>query len=68
MSDSQRYRIKELTARLETMMAERREAVAMARRICKEQGVPHDWPDNLHLADVIEKRIYNQLVGGDSDG
>jgi len=46
-------------AELQQLRAERAEAVKMARAICRDNDWWSDWPDNLHLADVIEKRIYN---------
>jgi len=41
---------------------ERKAAIRQARSLCREFGLANDWPDNLHLADIIEKRIYNPLV------
>lgn len=35
---------------------EREEAVAMLRRVCEEHG-DNKWPDDLHLADVIDKHL-----------
>ena len=35
---------------------ERAEAIEMLRQVCEEIG-DNDWPDNLHLADIIEKHI-----------
>ena len=37
-------------------MSERAETVAMLRRVCGEHG-DNDWPDDLHLADVIDKHL-----------
>ena len=39
---------------------ERLAAVAALREICEEHG-DNDWPDNLHLADVIEKHLGRHL-------
>jgi len=39
---------------------EREEAVAMLRRVCEHQG-DNDWPDDLHLADVIDKHLWRHL-------
>jgi len=39
---------------------EREAAVAMLRQVCDEFG-DNDWPDNLHLADVIEKHLWRSL-------
>lgn len=38
---------------------ERRTAVAKARQICADEDWWNYWPDGLHMADIIEKRIYN---------
>lgn len=39
---------------------ERDETIAMLRHVCEEHG-DNDWPDNLHLADVIEKHLWRNL-------
>ena len=39
---------------------ERQEAVARLRGLCAEFG-DNDWPDDLHLADVIEKHLGDYL-------
>lgn len=39
---------------------ERAAAVAMLRIVCAEHG-DNDWPDTLHLADVIEKHLGRHL-------
>lgn len=39
---------------------ERAEAIAALRRICSHHG-DNDWPDNLHLADVIEKHLARHM-------
>jgi hypothetical protein len=39
---------------------ERQETVAKRREICGEYG-DDDWPDDLHLADVLEKHLYRHL-------
>lgn len=39
---------------------ERQEAVHMLRQVCEEHG-DNDWPDDLYLADVIEKHLYRHL-------
>lgn len=43
-------------------VVERAEIVHMLRMICDEYG-DNDWPDDLHLADVIEKHLWNHLGG-----
>lgn len=40
---------------------ERQETVAMLRRVCALVG-DNDWPENLHLGDVIEKHLYRHLA------
>ena len=39
---------------------EREEAVGKLREVCEEYG-DNDWPDNLHLRDVIEKHLWRHL-------
>jgi hypothetical protein len=39
------------------IIAERRDAIAALRSFCERVGLPNDWPDDLHLADIIEKHI-----------
>lgn len=39
------------------VIAERRDAIAALRGLCERCGLPNDWPDDLHLADIIEKQI-----------
>lgn len=41
-------------------VSERQEIIAKLREICKRYG-DNDWPDDLHLADVIEKHLYDHL-------
>ena len=40
---------------------ERDEAVAMLRVVCERYG-DNDWPDELHLADVIDKHLGRHLT------
>lgn len=44
---------------LRRLREERADAIAMARGICESEGWYNGWPDELHMADVIEKRIFN---------
>lgn len=44
----------------ESLVAERAQTVAMLRRVCEEFG-DNEWPDDLHLADVIEKHLWRHL-------
>ena len=41
---------------LERMTAERAAAIATLRRVCGDHG-DNDWPDNLHLSDIIDKHL-----------
>ncbi|HXJ61945.1 MAG TPA: hypothetical protein VNU68_35345 [Verrucomicrobiae bacterium] len=45
------------------LISEREEAVATCRRICVEHG-DNDWPDDLHLSDIIEKHVWAGCDGG----
>lgn len=56
------HAVKELGYRDEPAVAhhrwilEREAAVAQLRMACREHG-DNDWPDDLHLADVIDKHL-----------
>lgn len=39
---------------------EREETIAMLRQVCERHG-DNDWPDDLHLGDVIEKHLWRNL-------
>jgi truncated hemoglobin YjbI len=39
---------------------ERQEAIARLRGLCEKHG-DNDWPDSLHLADIIEKHLGDYL-------
>lgn len=41
-------------------VSEREAAVAALREVCRYHG-DNDWPDSLHLADVIEKHLARHL-------
>jgi len=43
-------------------ISQRERTVAMLRMVCAEHG-DNDWPDDLHLADVIEKHLARYLGG-----
>ena len=45
---------------LERMIAERADAIATLRRICRDHG-DNDWPDDLHLSDIIDKHLHRHL-------
>jgi hypothetical protein len=44
-------------------MVERSEAIATCRRICEAHG-DNDWPDDLHLSDIIENHLWKGCDGG----
>jgi hypothetical protein len=39
---------------------ERQEAISTLRQMCADYG-DNDWPDDLHLADVLEKHLARYL-------
>jgi hypothetical protein len=41
-------------------VAERLDTIAVLRDLCGEHG-DNDWPDNLYLADIIEKHLGKHL-------
>jgi post-segregation antitoxin (ccd killing protein) len=41
-------------------LLERQEAIAALRRVCGKHG-DNDWPDDLSLADVIDKHLGQHL-------
>ena len=43
-------------------LLERQEAVAALRSLCAEHG-DNDWPDDLRLADVIDKHLAPYVKG-----
>lgn len=45
---------------LARLLAEREEALKALRDVCKDHG-DNDWPDDLHLADIIEKHLARHL-------
>jgi hypothetical protein len=50
----------DLVAAKARWITEREAAVAMLREVCGEHG-DNDWPNDLHLADVIEKHLARYL-------
>ena len=38
------------------LVAERADAIAMLRMVCEDHG-DNDWPDDLHLGDIIDKHL-----------
>lgn len=45
---------------LAALKTERLQAIQQLRDVCAEHG-DNDWPDELHLADVIEKHLARHL-------
>ena len=41
-------------------LIEREEAISMLRRVCGDHG-DNDWPDELRLADIVEKHLAAHL-------
>jgi hypothetical protein len=41
-------------------ISERERTVAMLRQVCDIHG-DNDWPNDLHLADVVEKHLWRNL-------
>lgn len=50
----------------ESFVAEREAVIPALRRICAEHG-DNDWPDDLHLADIIEKHLAWHLLARAAD-
>ena len=46
--------------RIASLLAERMDAVRALREVCGTHG-DNDWPDNLHLGDIIEKHLGRHL-------
>lgn len=49
-----------LELRVTQLEIERDEAISVMREICHNHG-DNDWKDNLHLADILNKHLRNQL-------
>lgn len=45
------------------LLAERADAIRELKSLCEELGLPIEWEDDLHMADIIEKHIYRPLRG-----
>ena len=41
----------------ELMAVERAEVVLALRSLCEDFEIPNDWPDDMHLGDVVLKYI-----------
>lgn len=52
---------------LERLIAERADAIATLRRICRHHG-DNDWTDNLHLSDIIDKHLGRYLEDRETVG
>ena len=39
------------------LIAGRQDAIAALRGLCERLGIPNDWPDDLYLAEIIEKHV-----------
>lgn len=48
--------------KLAIWIAERGDAIRVLRWLCKRFDLPNDWPDDLYLADIIEKYIERGLA------
>lgn len=44
------------------LMVERSAAIESLRHLAKRFGLPTDWDDDLHMADVVDKWIERPLV------
>lgn len=49
--------------RVAGLVAEREAALAALRTACRDHG-DNDWPDYLHMADIIEKHLMRHLDQG----
>jgi hypothetical protein len=51
------------------LLLERQQLVAVLRDVCRDHG-DNDWPDDLHLADVVQKHLlpYLDAKSDDEDG
>ena len=58
--DEQRHWWPWFLAKLQEVRGERREAIMMLRQVCKYFG-DNEWSDELHMADIIEKHLWNHL-------
>jgi len=47
--------------KVSSLLAEREAAVNALRDLCEQLGIEADFPPELHLADIISKRIARQL-------
>ncbi len=45
----------------DSLLGERTEAVLALRRACADVGADTAWPDDLHLVDIIEKKLMRKI-------
>lgn len=45
----------------ERLVLERSAAIASLRTLCRKLG-DDEWPDNLHLVDIIEKHVVPHII------
>jgi hypothetical protein len=62
-----RDRLDEGSATLAALLSERIATVRALRLLCEQIGARNDWPNTLHLADVVEKYIGRHLETESSD-
>lgn len=43
------------------LLTERQQAIVALRSVCAEFG-DNEWPDELHLSDIIEKHLHQKLA------
>ena len=43
------------------LIEEREEVIQLLRTVCPEFG-DNNWPDNLHLVDIINKHLFNYIL------
>lgn len=48
------------------LLKEREEAIATLRGACEEFG-DNEWPDDLHLSDIIEKHLWRNMATNTSE-
>jgi hypothetical protein len=53
----------DIAARQAWWVKERESAIATLRELCRDFG-DNDWPEDLHLTDIIGKHLADHLHGG----
>jgi hypothetical protein len=46
----------------DSLLAERARAIVALRKACLDIGADTDWPDDLHLVDIIEKKLMRDVA------